>query len=173
MYARAAIVSFEEKKRPPHLSELLSLNRADREAVIEGYMEFLSQSIGDRASEKLDADTLRLAIGLEEGSETFDLVTLCDKASLLTGYEEQKIEREAAGEYEQTCILLGYDIASLSQSEGSGSIEGPLSLDRIKRLDAFDLNFMMGAVGERRRLFRRTREAVPSDVRNGSGPDSD
>src|ERR1044072_7523795 len=61
MYARATLIEFGDKKRAPYLSEMLGLSRADRDVIIEGYNEFLQLTMSDRAAEKLDADTLKLA----------------------------------------------------------------------------------------------------------------
>ncbi len=168
MYARASMVQVGDKQRQPYLTELLNLKRADRETIIEGYIEFLNMSIGHRTQEKVDDDTLKLAFGLIEDGETFDLVTLCDNSSELSGYEELEIERSAKGDFEQTCALMGRDVARLSQSDGGGSIEGPLSIEQVGRFDFFDLNFMRTAAGERRLLFRRRREGIQADASTGS-----
>lgn len=163
MYARIAIVEFGDKKGQPYLSDLLGLNRADRDALIEGYIDFLGQSKGSRAAEKVDTETAKLAFGLTEGEEVFDLVTLCNKADELSGYEELELEKKASGDYELMCTMLGYSIARLSQSDGGSVIEGPIDVERIRQLDVVDLNFISSLVGERRRAFRRSRAGVQTD----------
>jgi hypothetical protein len=163
MYARTSIVEFGDKQRQPHLTELLSLKRPDRETIIEGYIEFLTASIGDRTQEKIDDDTLKLAFGLIEEGETYDLVTLCDKSSELTGYEELELERSAKGDFEQLCMLLGRDVAQLS-SESGRVIEGPLGIEQIRKFDFFDLSFMRVAAGERRLLFRNQGAGLQADA---------
>jgi hypothetical protein len=168
LYARASVVEFGDKKRQPYMTELLNLKRADRDIIIEGYVEFLGRSIGDRLQEKIDDDTLKLAFGLVEGDETYDLVTLCDNSSHLSGYDELEIERSAKGDFEQACVLLGRDVVRLSQSDGGSTIEGPLDLDKLKRLDFFDLNFMCTAAGERRLLFRSQGAGIPANAGAGS-----
>jgi hypothetical protein len=164
MYARAAITQFGDRARPPYLTEMLSLNRADREVLIEGYLEFLELTAGDSRTETIDDDRLRLAFGLPHDGQTLQFVTLCDRGSELTGYEEQKIEREADGRaFEQTCITLGYDIAGFSDEEGVAVVEGPISLELLKQLDAIDLNDIMSAANKRRRLFRRRGITLPAN----------
>jgi hypothetical protein len=160
MYVRAAITEYGEKKGQPFLSDLLGLNRADRDALIEGYIDFLGQSKGPRAAEKVDTETAKLAFGLTEGDGVFDLITLCDKADELSGYEELELEKKATGDYELMCTMLGYSIAHLSQSNGGAVIEGPIGVERIRQLDVIDLNFIVGLVGERKRSFRRSRAGV-------------
>jgi hypothetical protein len=174
MYARASIVEFGDKKRRPFLSELLTLKRADREIIVEGYVDFLDLSIGDRRQEKVDDDTIKLAFGLAEGGETFDLITLCDNSSQLSGYEELEIDRQVNGDFEHACVLIGRDVARLSQSDGGATIEGPLTIEQISRLDFFDLAFMRAAASERRLLFRHLREGVQADAGAGgsaAGPE--
>jgi phage FluMu protein gp41 len=172
LFARAAITEFGEKKRAPHLTELLELTRVDREALMEGYVTFLEETYEDRTSEKIDTDTLLLAFGLKDGDDVYHVVTLCDKGSMLTGYDELKIERESGGGYEHACALAGYDIARLSQTVGEKTIEGPISLEMIKSLDAVDLGFLMSAIAERRSLFRKSRKAVSANTGAASSTDS-
>lgn len=156
MYARACITEFGDQKRAPFLSELLSLNNADRSLLIDAYTEFLGDTMGDRDVEEIDRDNIRLAFGLEEEEGVYDIVTFCDKGSLLDGHTEAKIERESGGPFEMGGRLLGYDIALLTQSSVGGKLEGPLDIERLKRFDFFDFSSMLAKAAERREFFRRS-----------------
>lgn len=172
MYAGAAITEFGDKKRSPHLVDLLKLKRVDRDIIVDGYMDFIKQSKIGRTSEKLDDDSLLLLVGLEIEGEVYDVVTFCDRVSQMDGYEEQELLRKVRKPNEQQFVLLGQDIARLSQREGELFIEGPLDLDKLKLFDAMDGNAMIEAVDERRLLFRGSGEVVQENSSSRNQPSS-
>jgi hypothetical protein len=173
MAARQAIVKFGEQSRAPYMTELLQLSRADRDTVINGFSEYLKKSRGNRQFEKLDEATFKLAFGIVEAGETYDIVRLCDKASELSGYEQVEIENEHPGN-KLAFALLGYSIEELSQSDGPNRLNGPIAVRLIDKLDSLDMGKLFEADAERRRLFRASREEEaqehdrPGDQDSGS-----
>lgn len=142
MLARAAITEFGTLKLPVPLSVLLALNKTDRNILLEGYAEFLSASLGDRTSEALSDDTVRLAFGFEIDGAVYDVVTF---GAQLTGYDESAFDRQKAAGYKRLCLQLGKEITRLAQSKGDLTLEGSLDIEAFTSLDGYDLDALSAA----------------------------
>ena len=173
LLARTTIVEFGAEQRAPFLDELLELTRADREDLIETYNAYMKRTQGTRRAEELDGERLKLGFGWKVGDDVFDVVVLCDKSNLITGYDEIPIEDTSTGSYEWACKILVSDIRRLEQTGGGGkTFSETVTLDMLRTVDATDLNAMLLFHQKRGRNFRLARKQVAADDGAGSSTDS-
>lgn len=158
LLARAAITEFEGVKRNPvPLSVLLQLEETDRDVLVEGYVDFMQRSLGDGAAEKLDDNTFKFALGVQVDGETYDVVEFTPDPQPLSGFDEVKLERRYGAGVRRDVALICREVVALSQSEGALRLEGPVEIELLERLDAYDGIELLGFFAERRASFRRSR----------------
>lgn len=158
LYARAAITSFEGVRRKPvPLSVLLQLDDTDREVLLEGYVEFLRGSLGERVAEPLDENTFLLALGLEVDGEIYDIIEFTPAPQPLTGYDEVALERQYGSGVRRELAFVSRESVALAQSEGALRVEGAVAVETLEKLDAYDAQLLLRFSGERRDSFRGRR----------------
>lgn len=161
LHVRAAVTSFEGVRRNPvPLSVLLQLDGSDREALFEGFTDFMRESLGERASESLSDTELKLAFGLEVGGETYDVLEFSTEPKPLTGYDEVGLERQYGAGLRKEVALIAREVVRLSQSEGEGSLDAELTPEALDGLDAHDFVSIREFAADRRARFRRARKAL-------------
>jgi hypothetical protein len=161
LLARAAITSFEGVRRNPvPLSVLLHLEETDREVLLEGYLEYLRDSLGDGVAEQLDDNTFKLALGVEVDGETYDLIEFTPEPQPLSGYDEVKLERQFGAGVRKEVALISREAIALAQSEGELRLDRTVEVELLERLDAYDGIELLRFFADRRWSFRRQRRAA-------------
>jgi hypothetical protein len=160
LYARSAVTRFGNLRRlPPTLGVLLQLDEIDREALVEGYVEFMRVSMGERVAEEFTPDSYKLAFGLEVDGEEYDVIEFKADQQPLTGYDEVRLERQHGSGARKDLAVAAREAVAVSQSEGALRVEREISVDLLERLDAYDGAQLLRWFGERRASFRRSRRA--------------
>lgn len=114
----------------------LSLDELDLERVEVAYSKFMQASLEGRAVEFIDDCTVRLAFGIVRDGETYNTATF---GYLTTGHDEVAAERAGLGSIGTACFLLGKEITKFSTSDGSKSLDTPLSMSIFEELDMDDI----------------------------------
>lgn len=161
LLARAAITSFEGVRRNPiPLSVLLHLEEADREVLIEGYVDYMQGSLGDAVAEQLDEHTFKFALGLMMDGETYDVIEFTPEQQPLSGYDEVKLERQYGVGVRKDVALISREAVALAQSAGDLRLDRAPGVELLEKLDAYDGVELLKFFADRRALFRRQRRTI-------------
>lgn len=164
LHVRAAITSFEGVRRiPVPLSVLLQLDDSDRDALFEGFADFMRDSLGERVAESLSETEFKTAFGMELGGESFDVIEFTTEHKPLTGYDEVKLERQYGAGLRKELALIARETVKLSQTEGEATAEVELTPEDLERLDAYDFGRLREFAARRRQSFRRARKTLPGN----------
>ncbi len=156
LYARDAITAFGSMERfPPPLSLLMGLSSRDRDAMVEGYVDFLGASLGDRVADSLSEHEHKLAFGLEIEGEAYDVLVFGGEDKQYTGYDDLKVEKQYGTGLKRDLAYIGRDVCKLAQSEGGLTVEGEVSADALTKLDMFDVGKLVEFYAQRRGNFRK------------------
>lgn len=160
LYARVAITKFGGIRMPVPLTVLLQLDDIDREVLLEGYVEYLTDSLGERVAEPWGDNGFKLAVGLEVDGETYDVVEFTPRPSPLTGHDEVKIERLHGSGLRKELALVSRETVALSQSEGDVKLDGAVAVEALECLDAYDWGQLLRFSAHRRADFRSSRRRL-------------
>lgn len=160
---RKMMTKFGTIKGAVPLNVLLGLNAIDREDLQSGADKFNELSCGERTSEYLENNTVKLRFGFEMEGTFYDVVQF---GNLTTGRDEVEADSLNLQGVSRLCFLLGRQISKISTEDGLASIDGQIDLETFASLDAGDLNLLrMG--GEFWRLSFRLKRANLQGKRNG------
>jgi hypothetical protein len=162
------ITKFGSLMLPVNLLVLNELSRFDREDLSDAAEEFLKDTRGDAEAEILSDDRVKLPFGFEVSGATYDVVQFGNTLSVRDLADAEDYPAGVA----RNCFEIGREIVKLESSEGTLSIDGQVSVDQFKPLDASDYHVLLAAAENWRSSFRRKRKEL-SKKRNGeSGVDS-
>lgn len=160
LYARVAITKFGTVRLPLPLTVLLQLDDTDREVLLEGYVEFMTASLGERVAESWGDNSFKLAVGLEVDGETFDVIEFTPQPQPLTGHDEVKLERLHGAGLRKEMALVSRETVALSQSEGDVKLDGAVAVEALEGLDAYDWGDLLRYFARRRSSFRSSRRRL-------------
>ncbi len=152
MMTAACITEFGNLSLPVPLGVLLKLKAYDRQALSEGRNVFLAKTLGERITESLSDEKVRLAFGLTAGGQVYDIVEF---GNVLTGFDELEVERQAEKGTHDLPLLLMREIKSLSKSgdeDGAAGYSGPFDISMFEEADWLD----MVALSEARQRWRNS-----------------
>jgi hypothetical protein len=164
---RPAITKFGELSLPVTLQALLSLAKPDREDLSDAFNQFQLETAGDRTPEYVSNNVVHLAFGFILNDITYNVVTFGRQC---TGFDEVAADKEGLEGLGHECFLIGREIASLSQTDGSATVDGPIELQFFQEVDAADIANLRLASQLWRNSFRRPggkvqdRDGVVSDA---------
>ncbi len=161
---RKMMTRFGKLKMLPSLEVFLDLDSIDRQDIAEGANEFLRITRPERELNISKDFEISLRFGFEVEGEALDRCTFGNR---ITGRDELEAERLglSAG-VAREAFLIGKQIASVSNDKRA--IEGAVSLDLMKTLDAEDMNFLRVGAALWRESFRIGREAISGNPGDGN-----
>lgn len=160
---RQMMTRFGTMKLPVTLATLLSLNRIDRRDLAEAADHYVRVSRGERTSEFLSDNKVKLYFGFEVAGEFYDVVQFGNN---LNGHDEVEADRLGLTGMRRLCFDLGKQISRLESSEHEMVIEGKVELDAFEKLDGDDLNVLRIGGEMFTQSFRLNRKKL-SKQRNG------
>jgi len=152
MIVRRAITKFGTLPIPVPLNLMLDMPRVDRLDLVRSYNRFMEESAGERQSEFISHDKVKVEFGLIKNEIVYDVATFGNQ---VTGHDELDAERQGLSGLGETVFLIGKEIAQLSQSDGPHTLEGPFPLELMGQFDAADLPTLRAAEGIWLNSFRR------------------
>lgn len=159
LFLSRAITKFGDLKLPVALDKLLALDSVDRDDLLEAYNEL--EMAGADKLEVLPDNKLRLGDGLNVEGVVYDTVEF---GARLTGKDYVEADQKELDGARRAFYLVGRQVSRLSQSEGEGTLSGPLTLEQMETMHVSDLYSMRGASELWRQSFRRPRKAVQADA---------
>lgn len=154
---RRTITQFGSLPIPVPIEVLLSLDSVDREDLYDAERKFTLQYLNGRKGEILSHDKAKLAIGYESNGIVYDVVNFGRR---ITGYDSVEADNLEYTGIRRICFLAGKQISQLSQSNGTATLDSPIGLDVIGKLDAVDLETLRNASEVWRNSFRGIREGI-------------
>ena len=162
----AEITEFGSLKCPVAPSVLLDLDSLDREDLIKAQNEFAEKSSEGRTV-VVTPNSATLAFGFKIDDIIYDHVEFGFRT---TGRADVEADNLGLDGLSRECFLVGKQIKSIRNKDGSAVIDGPLDLKYFEQLeDAADVQVLRGAAYLWRQSFRGNGEDLS---RNGRGPDS-
>lgn len=160
MMLRQAITKFGTLTIPVALQLLVELDSLDRDGLIETFNESQSEGLEGREAKPLPGNKLQLAGGYDYNGLLYDVAEF---GTRLTGRHYVEASEQGLKDARRAFFLVGQQVAKMSQSSGTATLSGPLTLEACEKLLITDLFTLRAASEVWRQSFRRPRKGVQGE----------